>query len=70
MAEKESINDQDIFDRLCVTYYTYAIKFCLNNADRNELKDRFKDVLDLDILDLANKLSPLGFDETVVDELN
>ena len=28
--EKKSIKDSHIFDKLCVKYYEYSLKFCLN----------------------------------------
>ena len=54
---------------LCVKYYEYAVKYCLNKADKVELETAFKDVLGLDIDQLAQKISPLGFKFKYTDDL-
>lgn len=59
--EKKAINDDQAFDMVCAKYYEYSYRFCLNAQDLQELQSAFKTTLDLDIVALVDRISPLGF---------
>lgn len=67
--EKNSIGDEGTFDMLCSKYYEYSVRYCLNKQDRIELEQGFKDELKIDILQLVEKISPLGFKFKFQDEM-
>jgi hypothetical protein len=46
---------------VCAKYYEYSYRFCLNTQDRTELQDAFKTILNVDIVELVERISPLGF---------
>lgn len=59
--EKEAINDDSAFEMVCAKYYEYSVRYCLNQQDREELHTKFKEALGIDIVELVDRLSPLGF---------
>lgn len=59
--ERKAINDDSSFELVCAKYYEYSYRFCLNAQDKQELQDIFKSVLDIDIVALVERISPLGF---------
>jgi hypothetical protein len=61
LDEKKSINDDSAFEMVCAKYYEYSYRFCLNAQDRTELQDAFKTLLNVDIVELVERISPLGF---------
>ena len=68
--EQQSINDPATFDMVCAKYYEYSVRYCLNKQDRDELKAKFKETLDgLDIDELVERVSPLGFKFSFSDDL-
>lgn len=67
--EKDSINDERTFNVLCVKYYEYSVRYCLNKQDREELHNKFKSALGIDIVELAENMSPLGFRFKFTDDL-
>lgn len=67
--EKTAVADQKTFDLLCVKYYEFSLKYCLNVADKNELKSAFESELGLDIDNLSETMSPLGFSFKFSDEM-
>lgn len=40
--EKTSIDEQKTFDLMCVKYYEFSLKYCLNLADKQEVREEFK----------------------------
>ena len=59
--ERDSINDQETFDMVCAKYYEYSYRYCLNTQDREEMHTKFRETLGLDIVELVERISPLGF---------
>ena len=47
--ERKSINDEQSFEMVCAKYYEYSYRFCLNTEQKQELKDKFRTTLDIDI---------------------
>lgn len=49
-AEREAVDTApEAFENLCAKYYEYSVRYCLNSQDRQELAQKFKDTLDIDI---------------------
>ena len=59
--ERDSINDKDTFDMVCAKYYEYSYRYCLNAQDKEEMHAKFREVLGIDIVELVERISPLGF---------
>ena len=47
--EQSHLNDDKAFEQLCLKYYEYAYPYCLRKEDREELHQKFKSELDIDI---------------------
>lgn len=43
--ERHSLGDESVFEQLCVKYYDYALKYCLNKEDRDQLEAAFSKLL-------------------------
>lgn len=46
---------------VCAKYYEYSYRYCLNAQDKEEMHNKFRDVLGIDIVQLVERISPLGF---------
>lgn len=59
--ERDSINDTETFEMVCAKYYEYAYRYCLNAQEKEEMHNKFKNSLGIDIVELVERISPLGF---------
>ena len=59
--ERDTINDPETFEMVCAKYYEYSYRYCLNAQDKEEMHNKFRDVLGIDIAELVERISPLGF---------
>jgi hypothetical protein len=65
--EKASISNERTFDMVCAKYYEYSIRYCLSKQDRDELQAEFTNQLGINIRELVDRISPLGFKFTFSD---
>lgn len=51
---------------MCTKYFELCNPYCLNKEDKQNLVNEFKSILDIDILDLYEHISPLGLSSPLI----